>query len=80
MKRQKSPVGWVVYKTNNSGPQGGNAVCKQSEWESIRQVEPGRYTLVRDGIATEAEAERVARESPGGTAAQQVTRLKARPR
>ena len=54
--------------------------ANQSEWEAMRRVEPGRYTLVREGIATEGEAERVARESPGGTATQQVTRLKARPR
>jgi hypothetical protein len=39
---------------------------------------PGRHTLVRQGIASDPEAERVARESPGGTSPGRVF-LKAPP-
>ncbi len=30
--------------------------------------QPGYHTLIREGISSEAEAEKLARESPGGTA------------
>lgn len=66
-KKRKPLVGWVVYRSHLAGPQGPNAVCEQREWDAMELAEPGRDTLVRAGIASEAEAERVARESPGGT-------------
>ena len=57
----------MVYKSRLAGPCGPNAVCEQWEWDAMERADPGRHALVRQGIASEAEAERVARESPGGS-------------
>jgi hypothetical protein len=70
-------LAWVVYKMNLAGPQGPNAVCEQAEWDEMERQQPGYHTLIRAGIASEAEAEQLAREAPGGTAVKGV-HLKAR--
>jgi len=57
-------------------PAGVHAVCEQREWEEMEQARPGQHTLIRKGIASEAEAEALARSTPGGTAPH-VARLKA---
>jgi hypothetical protein len=53
---------WVVYlmtihKRNDRLP----AVCEQSEWDAIELSRPGYHQLVQSGIATENEAEDLAR-------------------
>ncbi|HZY87423.1 MAG TPA: hypothetical protein VFE78_21480 [Gemmataceae bacterium] len=59
-------VSWVVYlmpvKNNAAGM---SAVCEQGEWDAMELARPGRHTLVRSGIASEAEAERLARGTSG---------------
>jgi hypothetical protein len=70
-------LSWVVYKMTVKGkPAGPNAVCEQAEWDEMEQYSPGRHTLIRSGLTSEPEAERLARESPGGTA--EPVRLKSR--
>ncbi len=60
---------WVVYRLTAPGVMGGsNAVCEQGEWEEMQRQQPGHRTLIKKGIASEAEAERVAREAPTGPA------------
>jgi hypothetical protein len=66
-KKTKRVAGWVVYKSHLVGPRGPYAVCEQWEWDAMERADPGRHTLIREGITSEAEAERVARDSPGGT-------------
>jgi len=68
--REKSDELWVVYRvTAAPGVLGGsNAVCEQGEWEEMQRQQPGHRTLIKKGIASEAEAERVAREAPQGQA------------
>ncbi len=66
-KQSEVLVSWVVYKMKLVGPAGANAVCEQTEWDEMERINPGYHTLVRQGIASEAEAERLAREAPGGT-------------
>ena len=57
---------WVVYQVNASGRTlGGNAVCGAEEWAALEQAQPGQHTLVRAGIASEREAERLARGTSG---------------
>jgi hypothetical protein len=73
---EKTVVSWVVYQMTLHRKPSGNAVCSQSEWEALEQSQPGYHTLVRAGIASEAEAERVARDAQGGAPA--PGRLKAR--
>ena len=73
MRKVATVESWVVYKMpvepKLSGP---NAVCEKGEWEAMQREQPGRYILVRAGIATEAEAEAVARAAAGGTAPKKV--------
>jgi len=66
MPKSRRAVSWVVYQVNIDGKTaGGNAVCEQTEWDAMEQAKPGQYTLVRSGIASEAEAERLARGTSG---------------
>ncbi len=58
--RQKKPVSWVVYETPATAKMPAmQVVCEQGEWEKVQTV--AGYRLVKDGIASEAEAERIAR-------------------
>jgi hypothetical protein len=76
--RKKKLLGaWVVYKSRLAGDHGPNAVCAQADWDALQRAEPGLHTLLRSGVASEAEAERLAREMPGGTAPKTAT-LRAR--
>jgi hypothetical protein len=69
MRKSKPAVTWVVYKMTVWGKvPGPNAVCEQAEWDEMERRRPGHHTLIRAGVTSETEAERLARESPGGTA------------
>jgi hypothetical protein len=68
---------WVVYRMTVHGkPSGAHAICAQAEWDAIESAQPGYHTLVRAGIASEGEAERLAREASGANAS--TARLKPR--
>lgn len=57
---------WVVYQMTVRGPlPGARAVCRQSEWNSMEQANPGYHTLIQAGIGTETEAEKLARGTSG---------------
>jgi hypothetical protein len=57
---------WVVYlMTLPKQPNGMRAVCAQHEWEAMEFARPGYHTLIQDGIATEREAELLARGTLG---------------
>lgn len=59
---------WVVYRMPIKGSADGvNAVCSQEEWDEMEATRPGQQTLLRGGIASEAEAERLARGASGDT-------------
>jgi hypothetical protein len=64
-------VSWVVYRVTlparHGEPAGVNAVCPQAEWDAMELARPGYHTLVQEGIATESEAERLARGTSGDT-------------
>jgi hypothetical protein len=65
MRPNETKGPWVVYRMPVQGKSGGmTAFCSQQEWEAMDRAEPGRYTLVRAGIASEGEAERLARSTP----------------
>jgi hypothetical protein len=66
MKKAGKVQMWVVYRmTIHRHPEAMNAVCSQSEWDAMESARPGYHTLVRAGIANEAEAERLARGTSG---------------
>lgn len=58
---------WVVYRMNINGkPIEANAVCEQAAWDAMERTQPGHRILVQAGIASEGEAERLARISSIG--------------
>jgi hypothetical protein len=66
MRYAERTTRWVVYSApvyQNTG--GMNGVCEQVVWDAMNRVRPGFYTLIRDGIATEGEAEQLARGTSG---------------
>ena len=66
MRKSGEPVAWVVYQMLlGKQPEVMNVVCEQGEWDAMELARPGHYKLVRAGIATEAEAERLARGTSG---------------
>lgn len=67
MRKTEKCVLWVVYQMEIHGkPTGANAVCEQGEWDAMERAHPGHRKLVQAGIASEGEAERLARTSPIG--------------
>jgi len=60
------PTLWVVYEIGAGDKlQGMNMVCEQGEWDALELAQPGKHKLIRTGIATEGEAERLARGTSG---------------
>jgi hypothetical protein len=78
MSETQKTQSWVVYRMTIHGRVPGvNAVCEQAEWDTMESAQPGHHTLIRAGISNEGEAERLAREAPGGTTGT-AARLKVR--
>ena len=66
MPKSRRAVSWVVYQVSIDGKTAGtHAVCEQAEWDAMERAKPGQHVLVRSGIASEAEAERLARGTSG---------------
>jgi hypothetical protein len=67
MRKSEVALLWVVYEMTVHGkPAGGmNAVCEQGEWDAMERERPGYHKLVRGGITSEGEAERLARGTAG---------------
>jgi hypothetical protein len=77
--RTKKKMLWVVYRTTLRGKQGKsatiNVICQQGEWDAMELAQPGHHTLVQAGIASEGEAERLARGSSGDALSPWAKRL-----
>lgn len=57
---------WVVYRMTINGKSNQvNAVCSQTEWDEMEAQLPGYHTLIRSGITSEPEAEKLARGTVG---------------
>jgi len=55
---------WVVYRaTFDRKAEAMAAVCDRTEWDAMELAQPGRCTLLKEGFATEGEAEQFARTS-----------------
>ena len=64
--RARKVESWVVYQMPVKGKETCmNAVCETRDWEALQAAQPGVMTLVRSGIASEGEAERLARGTSG---------------
>jgi len=78
MRITEVAVAWVVYRMAlQKNPVGGVVICEQAEWDEMERARPGYHTLIREGIPSETEAENLARDQSGYTAAT-AGRLKAR--
>jgi len=65
MTKQERIETWVVYfMTIHKHTDKTCAVCNQSEWDAMDLARPGYHQLIRGGIATETEAETLARLGP----------------
>jgi|ERR1043165_422217 hypothetical protein len=56
---------WVVYLMAVKNTNGMRAVCEQMEWDAMEQANPGLHHLIQGGIASESEAELLARGVSG---------------
>jgi hypothetical protein len=66
MKKAHWNESWVVYQSAVKGqPTGPNAVCEQDDWVVLERANPGHNRLIQSGIASEGEAERLARGKSG---------------
>jgi hypothetical protein len=63
--RRNAGETWVVYRMAIKGSAGVNAVCTHDEWATMESARPGCYPLLRGGIGSENEAERLARGTSG---------------
>lgn len=78
MRKTEQPVLWVVYRmTVNGKTPGMNAVCEQSEWDTMELMKPGYHTLIQAGITNEGEAERLARTGPVNETTNKLAEIKA---
>jgi len=60
----RSNTTWVVYMMTAQKTHLLAAVCEQREWDAMELARPGYHQLIRSGIATETEAEALARRHP----------------
>ncbi len=61
-----APQSWVVYlMTIHNQAEGRMAVCEQSEWDAMELQRPGYHKLLHAGIASETQAELIARGTSG---------------
>ena len=66
MRKTEQVEAWVVYRMTLKGKQEPvNAVCDQAQWDALQVAQPGCHTLIKEGIASEGEAERLARGTSG---------------
>jgi hypothetical protein len=78
MRKVEVPVAWVVFRmVLQKNATGGVAICEQAEWDEMERLRPGYHTLIREGISSEVEAEKLARDQMLGAQTPSV-RLKAR--
>ena len=60
---------WVVYLMTGKKTNGMKAVCEKTEWDAMELAKPGQNSLIQAGIATETEAELLARGESGAAKA-----------
>ena len=65
MRNAANVENWAVYEAVQGKAVGVRSVCTDSEWQALEVSHPGANVLVRSGIASEADAERLARGTSG---------------
>jgi hypothetical protein len=70
---------WAVYEAIQGKAVGIRSVCTDSEWQALELTHPGLNMLVQKGIASEADAEKLARGTSGDPVAKRGQRPASRP-
>src|SRR5690349_18321702 len=66
MRTITEPGSWAVYRIAAAGKDSAtNAMCDQADWAELERIAGGRNTLIRGNIASEVEAELLARGTTG---------------
>ena len=65
MRQTKAPEAWVVYQSVDGPRNGMKSVCEQSEWEAMQASQSANVKLIKKGIQSESEAEKLARGTSG---------------
>ena len=65
MRKSKADELWAVYEVVQGKQAGMKVMCPQSQWEALALSHPGANALIRDGITSESEAEKLARGTSG---------------
>jgi hypothetical protein len=56
---------WVVYQSVQGKAMGAKSICEQREWEALERSHPGANELLASGLASESQAEKLARGTSG---------------
>jgi hypothetical protein len=56
---------WVVYQTVHGKQMGAKSICEQREWDALEAANPGMNELIASGLASETQAEKLARGTSG---------------
>lgn len=65
MRKTEESGAWAVYEVVLGKQAGIRVMCRQSQWEALASSQPGANILIQDGIASESEAEKLARGKSG---------------
>ncbi|MBI3865622.1 MAG: hypothetical protein HY290_27430 [Planctomycetia bacterium] len=65
MREPETTETWVVFQALQGAQSGIRSICTESEWTDILARKPGVNQLVQAGIASETEAEKLARGTSG---------------
>jgi hypothetical protein len=65
MRMTKEPEFWVVYESVDGPRTGMKSVCDEDEWESLTAAKTTNVKLIKKGIGSESEAEKLARGNSG---------------
>jgi len=80
MRKPAQAALWAVYQMTVQGRPGPNVVCLQHEWDAVEAASPGIHRLIKGGIVSEGEAERLARGVSGDAKGRMRKELIAEPR
>ena len=80
MRKPAQVALWAVYQMTIQGQPGPNVVCLQHEWDAVEAASPGVHRLIKGGIVSEGEAERLARGVSGDDKGRMRKKLVAGPR
>lgn len=65
MRTTKEPESWVVYESVDGPRTGMKSICDEDEWATIAAAKSTNVKLIKKGICSESEAEKLARGTSG---------------